>query len=122
MSISVFLADDHTIVRDGLRYLLEAHGGIKVVGDDAEVFQAVGTAGRRCSYRGLLGAAFEEDVGACEVHRNHGGAIRRRSLVLDGGVELVDEESGCCFRVGADDVCMIIPVIGHVSDLLSRQY
>lgn len=33
MSISVFLADDHTIVRDGLRYLLEAHGGIKVVGE-----------------------------------------------------------------------------------------
>ena len=33
MSISVFLADDHTIVRDGLRYLLEAHGGLKVVGE-----------------------------------------------------------------------------------------
>ena len=33
MSISVFLADDHTIVRDGLRSLLEAHGGIKVVGE-----------------------------------------------------------------------------------------
>lgn len=33
MSIFVFLADDHTIVRDGLRYLLEAHGGIKVVGE-----------------------------------------------------------------------------------------
>jgi len=33
MTISVFLADDHTIVRDGLRYLLEAHGGIKVVGE-----------------------------------------------------------------------------------------
>ena len=32
MSISVFLADDHTIVRDGLRYLLEAHGDIVIAG------------------------------------------------------------------------------------------
>ncbi|NPU85835.1 MAG: response regulator transcription factor [Syntrophaceae bacterium] len=33
MKISVFLADDHTIVRDGLKYLLEADGDIKVVGE-----------------------------------------------------------------------------------------
>lgn len=32
MSVLVFLADDHTIVRDGLRYLLEANG-IAVVGE-----------------------------------------------------------------------------------------
>jgi DNA-binding NarL/FixJ family response regulator len=33
MSINVVLADDHTIVRDGLRALLEANPEIKVVGD-----------------------------------------------------------------------------------------
>jgi DNA-binding NarL/FixJ family response regulator len=32
MSIEVFLADDHAVVRDGLRFLLEAQRDIKVVG------------------------------------------------------------------------------------------
>lgn len=36
MTISVFLADDHAVVRDGLRLLLEAEGDIKVVGDAAD--------------------------------------------------------------------------------------
>ena len=35
MSITVFLADDHAVVRDGLRYLLEAQHDIVVVGDAA---------------------------------------------------------------------------------------
>jgi DNA-binding NarL/FixJ family response regulator len=33
MSITIFLADDHTVVRDGLRLLLESEHDIKVVGD-----------------------------------------------------------------------------------------
>lgn len=33
MAIRVFLADDHAVVRDGLRLLLQAHPGIDVVGD-----------------------------------------------------------------------------------------
>jgi len=41
MTISVVLADDHTIVRDGLRALLEANPDIKVVGDAANGRQAV---------------------------------------------------------------------------------
>lgn len=41
MSIRVFLADDHTIVRDGLRYLLEAHSDMKVVGEAANGRDAV---------------------------------------------------------------------------------
>ncbi len=41
MSIRVLLADDHTIVRDGLRALLEANPGIKVVGGAANGKQAV---------------------------------------------------------------------------------
>jgi DNA-binding NarL/FixJ family response regulator len=35
MSITVFLADDHAVVRDGLRVLLEAQPDIKVIGDAA---------------------------------------------------------------------------------------
>lgn len=41
MSISVLLADDHTVVRDGLRAILEAQGDIKVVGDAANGREAV---------------------------------------------------------------------------------
>src|SRR5512136_2827058 len=41
MTISVVIADDHTIVRDGLRALLEANPEIKVVGDAANGRQVV---------------------------------------------------------------------------------
>jgi DNA-binding NarL/FixJ family response regulator len=36
MPISVFLADDHAVVRDGLRAILEAQGDIVVVGEAAD--------------------------------------------------------------------------------------
>lgn len=41
MSINVFLADDHAVVRDGLRSLLEAQGDIHVIGDAANGREAV---------------------------------------------------------------------------------
>ncbi len=41
MSIRIFLADDHAIIRDGLRSLLEAEGDIKIVGDAANGREAV---------------------------------------------------------------------------------
>ncbi len=41
MKISVYIADDHAIVRDGLRALLQAHPVIEVVGDAASGRQAV---------------------------------------------------------------------------------
>jgi DNA-binding NarL/FixJ family response regulator len=36
MGIRVFLADDHTVIRDGLRLLLEAQADIEVVGEAAD--------------------------------------------------------------------------------------
>lgn len=44
MAIRVFLADDHTVVRDGLRILLEAQGDIEVVGDASDGRQVVALA------------------------------------------------------------------------------
>jgi DNA-binding NarL/FixJ family response regulator len=41
MSISVFLADDHAVLRDGLRFLLEARPDIEVVGEAANGREAV---------------------------------------------------------------------------------
>jgi DNA-binding NarL/FixJ family response regulator len=41
MQIKVFLADDHAVVRDGLRFMLEAQADIIVVGEAADGLQAV---------------------------------------------------------------------------------
>ena len=41
MMINVVLVDDHAVVRDGLKALLEANPGIKVVGDAATGQQAI---------------------------------------------------------------------------------
>jgi DNA-binding NarL/FixJ family response regulator len=41
MNINVFLADDHAVVRDGLRCLLETQGDIRVAGDAANGREAV---------------------------------------------------------------------------------
>ena len=41
MAIKVFLADDHAVVRDGLRLLLEAKGDITVIGEAADGFETV---------------------------------------------------------------------------------
>ena len=51
-SISVFLADDHAVVRDGLRLLLGIHGDIEVVGDAAN--------GRRPSPRSPRCAGYRD--------------------------------------------------------------
>ena len=46
MSITVFLADDHAVVRDGLRVLLEAQSDITVIGDAADGREAVSRVAR----------------------------------------------------------------------------
>lgn len=48
MSITVFVADDHAVVRDGLRFLLEAQTDIKVIGDAANGRDAVHQVARLC--------------------------------------------------------------------------
>ena len=46
--IRVIVADDHTVLRDGLRYLLEAQGDIKIVGMAANGQEAVDQASLSC--------------------------------------------------------------------------
>ena len=41
MSITVFICDDHAVVRDGLRFMLEAQGNIKVIGEASNGREAV---------------------------------------------------------------------------------
>jgi len=46
--ITVLVADDHTVLRDGLRYLLEAQGDILIVGMAANGQEAVDQAIQYC--------------------------------------------------------------------------
>jgi len=46
VSVGILLVDDHAIVRDGLRMLLEAHGDLKVVGAAADGREALNEARR----------------------------------------------------------------------------
>jgi DNA-binding NarL/FixJ family response regulator len=46
--ITVLLADDHGVVRDALRYLLEAQGDIQIVGTASDGEEAVEQAVRLC--------------------------------------------------------------------------
>ncbi len=48
MSITVFLADDHTIVRDGLRLLLATQPDMEIVGEAANGREAVQLASQMC--------------------------------------------------------------------------
>jgi len=48
MAISVFLADDHAIIRDGLRMILESQGDITVVGEAANGREAAGRVRELC--------------------------------------------------------------------------
>ena len=46
--IRVIVADDHTVLRDGLRFLLEAQGDIQIVGMAANGQEAVDQATQTC--------------------------------------------------------------------------
>jgi DNA-binding NarL/FixJ family response regulator len=46
MTIQILLADDHTVVRKGLRLLLESHSGFQVIADAADGREAVALAER----------------------------------------------------------------------------
>jgi DNA-binding NarL/FixJ family response regulator len=52
--ITVFLADDHAVVRDGLRFLLEAQDEIKVVGDAADGHETVRQVATLCPHIVLI--------------------------------------------------------------------
>jgi DNA-binding NarL/FixJ family response regulator len=60
MSITVFLADDHAVVRDGLRLLLEAAGDIKVVGEAANGRDAIQRVAQLCPKVVIMDLAMPE--------------------------------------------------------------
>jgi len=60
VSITVFLADDHAVVRDGLRALLEAQPDMRVIGDAANGREAVLQVARLCPGVAVLDIAMPE--------------------------------------------------------------
>ena len=60
MTISVFLADDHAVVRDGLRALLEAQPDMRVIGDAANGRETVRRVARLCPDVVVLDIAMPE--------------------------------------------------------------
>ena len=69
MSITVFLADDHAVVRDGLRYLLEANPDIQVIGDAADGREAVLLVEQLCPDVVVMDIAMPE-LNGIEATRN----------------------------------------------------
>lgn len=69
MSISVFLADDHAVVRDGLRYLLEAQPDIDVVGDAANGRQTLQLVKQLCPDVAVMDIAMPELNGIDATHQ-----------------------------------------------------
>lgn len=58
MSITIILADDHAIVRDGLRFILEAQPDFQVIGDAANGREAVRQASQNCPDIAILDIAM----------------------------------------------------------------
>jgi DNA-binding NarL/FixJ family response regulator len=69
MSITVFLVDDHAVVRDGLRYLLEAQPDIKVIGDAANGREALRLIAQLCPDVAILDIAMPDLNGIEAAHK-----------------------------------------------------
>jgi DNA-binding NarL/FixJ family response regulator len=68
MSITVFLADDHAIVRDGLRFLLDAQPDIQVIGDAGTGQEAIEKVPELCPNVVVMDIAMP-DVNGIEATR-----------------------------------------------------
>ncbi len=78
-AIRVLVVDDHAILRDGLRALLTAAGGIEVVGEADDGFEAV--------YTRLEGVTKRLEEGGLTLDQTlalyeHGIALSRRAQAL----------------------------------------
>jgi DNA-binding NarL/FixJ family response regulator len=82
MSISVYLADDHAVVRDGLRHLLEAESDITVTGDCADGREALREARRLKPMVMVMDIAMPELNGIDATRAIHDSCPDTRVLIL----------------------------------------
>lgn len=81
MSITVFLADDHAVVRDGLRALLEAQPDIRVIGDAANGRETVGRVTQSCPDVVILDIAMPE-LNGLEAAREIGEVCPATQVII----------------------------------------
>jgi DNA-binding NarL/FixJ family response regulator len=82
MTIRVLLVDDHAIVRDGLRFLLEAHGEFEVVGGAANGREAVRAARELQPDVVIMDLAMPELNGTEATQQIHDASPSTHVLVL----------------------------------------
>ncbi len=82
MSITIFLADDHAVVRDGLRFLLEAQADLKVVGDAPNGREAVHQVANLCPDIVIIDIAMPELNGIEATRQIHDICPNTRSIIL----------------------------------------
>lgn len=85
--VSVLVADDHPIFRDGLRKLLEAHGGFVVVGEAGDGEQAARLAAELKPDILLLDLAMPGSSGLDALRTLSAGDGSVRAIILSGKVE-----------------------------------
>jgi DNA-binding NarL/FixJ family response regulator len=91
--IKVLLVDDHTVLRDGLRFLLEAAGDIQIIGTAANGQEAVEAATRNCP-----------DVVMMDI-----------SMPVMNGIEATKQICGVC-----ENTKVVILSMYHTNDYIQR--
>ena len=81
MSITVFLADDHAVVRDGLRVLLEAQPDIRVIGDAANGRETVRRVVQLCPDVAIIDIAMPE-LNGIEAARKIGQVCPSTQVII----------------------------------------
>src|SRR5579862_9572776 len=95
--IRVLLADDHDILRDGLRALLEIAGDMRVVGEARNGREAVSEALRLCPDVILMDIALPEldGIEACRRICQHAPQVRVLFLTMHEAQEYVLRAKRC---------------------------
>jgi len=81
VSITVLLADDHAVLRDGLRVMLEAETDIEVIGDAADGREAVQRAAQLCPDVVVMDIAMPE-LNGIEAAREIGSLCPSSEIVI----------------------------------------
>ena len=100
MSISVFLADDHAVLRDGLKSLLETNNDIKVVGEAANGRDAVVQVKQTCPDVVIVDIAMPELNGIDVTRQIKDACPSTRVVVLS--IYSTDEHIFQALHAGAD--------------------
>lgn len=82
MSIAVLLVDDHAIVRDGLKTLLQAQPDLRVVGEAANGREAVGTAAQLRPDVVVMDISMPDMNGVEAARRIHAARPETRIVML----------------------------------------